>query len=170
VPIGHATTPAAEAEERRLLYVAITRARELVRCSWAERRTFGAKSIPRSPSPYLEPIEMTIALLAKGVAPRDLRAKIAAERDRIRPLPVRRAGENADPDVVSALKAWRANMARTAGVPAYVIFHDTTLAALAEAMPTRPNDLLGVPGIGPVKVERYGADVLRVVAGFLAAS
>jgi DNA helicase-2/ATP-dependent DNA helicase PcrA len=110
VPIGHATTPAAEAEERRLLYVAITRAREVVRCSWAERRTFGAKSIPRSPSPYLEPIEMTIALLAKGVAPRDLRAKIAAERDRIKPLPVRRAGENADPDVVSALKAWRANL------------------------------------------------------------
>ncbi len=83
VPIGHATTPAAEAEERRLLYVALTRAREVVRCTWAERRTFGSKSIPRSPSPYLEPIEMTIDMLDKGFAPSDLRAKIAAERERL---------------------------------------------------------------------------------------
>ncbi len=45
-----------------------------------------------------------------------------------------------------------------------MIFHDTTLAALAEAMPTTNQDLLAVPGIGPVKVDRYGTDVLRVVA------
>src|SRR5205085_9251767 len=86
VPIGHATTPAAEAEERRLLYVALTRAREVVRCSWAERRTLGSRSVPRNPSPYLEPIEMTIDLLDKGFAPEDLRAKIAAERERLAQL------------------------------------------------------------------------------------
>ena len=174
VPIGHATTPAAEAEERRLLYVALTRAREVVRCSWAERRTFGSRSMPRNPSPYLEPIEMTISLLDKGFAPEDLRAKIAAERARLAQLtPTRKAkssrgapvaGANADPDVLSALKAWRSQAARTAGVPAYVIFHDTTLAALAEAMPSVSDDLLAVPGIGPVKVDRYGVDILRVIA------
>ncbi len=86
VPIGHAATPAAEAEERRLLYVALTRAREVVRCTWAERRTFGSRSVPRSASPYLEPIEMTIALLEKGHAPEDLRAKIAEERARLTQL------------------------------------------------------------------------------------
>jgi DNA helicase-2/ATP-dependent DNA helicase PcrA len=175
VPIGHATTPAAEAEERRLLYVAITRAREVVRCSWAERRTFGSRSVPRSPSPYLDPIEMTLDLLDKGYAPVDLRAKIAEERARLAQLNQARrkarptqgaliAGANADPDVLSALKAWRSAAARTAGVPAYVIFHDTTLAALAEAMPESESALLTVPGIGPVKVERYGVDILRVLS------
>ncbi|MBA2608647.1 MAG: ATP-dependent DNA helicase UvrD2 [Actinobacteria bacterium] len=174
VPIGHATTPAAEAEERRLLYVALTRAREVVRCSWAERRTFGSRSVPRNPSPYLDAIEMTISLLDRGYAPEDLRAKIAAERDRLAQLrPARKAsgtrgvpiaGANADPDVLTALKAWRSQAARTAGVPAYVIFHDTTLAALAEAVPYDPGGLLTVPGIGPVKVERYGVDILRVIA------
>ena len=174
VPIGHASTPAAEAEERRLLYVALTRAQEALRCTWAERRTFGTKPIPRSPSPYLEPIEMTIALLQQGVAPTDLRAKIAAERERLASLASARrarvasaskiAGANADADVVSALKAWRSQTARAAGMPAYVIVHDTTLAALAEAMPRNERELLAVPGVGPVKVDRYGVDVLRVLA------
>lgn len=173
VPIGHATTPAAEAEERRLLYVALTRAQESVRCTWAERRTFGAKPVPRQPSPYLEPIEMTISLLEKGYAPEDLRAKIAAERERLASLSTRRragratssrvVGENADPDLLAALKAWRSETARAAGMPAYVIFHDTTLAALAEALPATERALLAVPGIGQVKVERYGAAVLRVI-------
>jgi DNA helicase-2/ATP-dependent DNA helicase PcrA len=172
VPIGHASTPAAEAEERRLLYVAHTRAREVLRCTWAERRSFGAKAIPRSASPYLEPIEMTIALLQQGVAPSDLRAKIAAERDRLASLnsarrarkPSKIAGANADADVLSALKAWRSATARAAGMPAYVIFHDTTLAALAEAMPRNERDLLAVPGVGPVKIDRYGAGILQVLA------
>ena len=169
VPIGHATTPAAEAEERRLLYVAITRAQEALRCTWAQRRTFGAKSIPRSPSPYLEAIQMTIDLLDKGTAPSDLRAKIAAERERLASInrarkPSSVAGANADPDLVTALKAWRSQTARAAGMPAYVIFHDTTLAALAEAMPRTEAELLRVPGVGPVKVERYGESLLRVLA------
>jgi ATP-dependent DNA helicase UvrD/PcrA len=172
VPIGHASTPAAQAEERRLLYVALTRAREVLRCTWAERRSFGAKAIPRSPSPYLEPIEMTIALMQQGVEPADLRAKIAAERERLASIvsarktraTTRIAGANADADVLSALKAWRSQTARAAGMPAYVIFHDTTLAALAEAMPRNERELLAVPGVGPVKIDRYGAGVLAVLA------
>jgi DNA helicase-2/ATP-dependent DNA helicase PcrA len=178
VPIGHATTAAEEAEERRLLYVALTRARESLRCTWAERRSFGSKAVPRSASPYLEPIELTLDLLQRGIAPSDLRAKIAAERERLASLAAARAtrtraaskiaGANADPDVLSALKTWRGQTARTAGMPAYVIFHDTTLAALAEAMPTDERQLLAVPGVGPVKIDRYGADVLAVIARFAA--
>ena len=147
-------------------------------CTWAERRNFGGASIPRSPSPYLEPIELTIALMARGIAPSDLRAKIAAERDRLADLSKarRRAtsakvpGANADPDLLAALKQWRAAMARTAGMPSYLIFHDTTLAALAEASPPDEESMLRVPGIGPVKVERYGAEVLRVLNEHRAAS
>jgi superfamily II DNA helicase RecQ len=130
--------------------------------------------VPRPPSPDLGAIDLPIALLQQGVAPSDLRAKIAAERDRLASLASARrarpsatsrvAGANADADVVSALKAWRSQTARAAGMPAYVIFHDTTLAALAEAMPRTERQLLAVPGVGPVKVDRYGAEVLRVLA------
>ncbi len=178
VPIGHATTPAAEAEERRLLYVALTRARESLTLTWAERRTFARASVPRNPSPYLEAIELTIDLMATGIAPSDLRAKIAAERDRLADINRERrrteakaiAGANADPDVLSALREWRSTAARSAGTPAYLIFHDTTLAALAEAQPQDADGMLRVPGIGPVKVERYGTDVLRVLADHRVAS
>jgi DNA helicase-2/ATP-dependent DNA helicase PcrA len=181
VPIGHATTNAAEAEERRLLYVALTRARERLTCTWAERRSFGGASVPRNPSPYLESIELSVSLMGQGIAPADLRAKIAAERDRLADLNRARrrsnakavraiAGANADPDLLTALKQWRSVIARDAGMPAYLIFHDTTLAAMAEAQPSDEADLLRVPGVGPVKVQRYGADVLRVLHDHRAAS
>jgi DNA helicase-2/ATP-dependent DNA helicase PcrA len=77
-------------------------------------------------------------------------------------------GAGADPAVLAALKAWRTGAARAAGVPAYVIFHDTTLAAVAEARPRTRASLLALPGLGPVKAERYGDDLLRVVAEHLA--
>jgi superfamily II DNA helicase RecQ len=67
--------------------------------------------------------------------------------------------------VFEALKTWRATTARASGVPAYVIFHDTTLAALANAKPHDRTGLLAVPGLGPVKAERYGEAVLAVLAG-----
>jgi superfamily II DNA helicase RecQ len=64
-----------------------------------------------------------------------------------------------------ALKTWRASTARASGVPAYVIFHDTTLAALAQAKPSDRSGLLAVPGLGPVEAERYGEAVLAVLSG-----
>jgi DNA helicase-2/ATP-dependent DNA helicase PcrA len=70
--------------------------------------------------------------------------------------------------VLNALKAWRTAAARAAGVPAFVIFHDTTLAAVAEARPGDRASLLALPGLGPVKAERYGDDLLRVVAESIA--
>jgi DNA helicase-2/ATP-dependent DNA helicase PcrA len=50
------------------------------------------------------------------------------------------------------------------GVPAFVVFHDTTLAAVAEARPRDRTSLLALPGMGPVKAERYGEELLAVVA------
>jgi ATP-dependent DNA helicase RecQ len=64
----------------------------------------------------------------------------------------------------SALKAWRAEVAREHNLPAYVIFHDSTLAAIAERMPQSLDDLMGISGIGVKKLEAYGAEVLRVVS------
>ncbi len=62
------------------------------------------------------------------------------------------------------LKAWRAEVARAHNLPAYVIFHDATLAEIARRRPQSLDDLQGISGIGAKKLEAYGADVLRVVA------
>jgi DNA helicase-2/ATP-dependent DNA helicase PcrA len=172
VPIAHAKTPEAEAEERRLLYVAVTRAEDELWCSWARERTFDERTLRRAPSPWLDDIRSTLAALRQGVAPADLRARIAAERRRLRSTDGTAAraivGSDADPVLLDALKAWRKGAAKAAGVPAYVIFHDTTLAAVAEARPASREALLALPGLGPVKAARYGDDLLRVVADAVA--
>jgi ATP-dependent DNA helicase RecQ len=62
------------------------------------------------------------------------------------------------------LKVWRAEVAREHNLPAYVIFHDATLAAIAERVPRSLEDLQGISGIGVKKLEAYGAEVLRVVS------
>ena len=63
----------------------------------------------------------------------------------------------------AALKAWRGEVAREHNLPAYVIFHDATLAAIAERVPQTLDDLQGISGIGAKKLEAYGEEVLRVV-------
>jgi superfamily II DNA helicase RecQ len=124
----------------------------------------------RSPSPYLPAIEAAVAAAGEG-CPGDwrrflddgrakLRKSTGGRRTKANPLV-----EAADPVLMDALKSWRATTARASGVPAYVIFHDTTLAALANALPRDRNGLLAVPGLGPVKAERYGDAVLEVLAG-----
>ena len=173
VPIGHAKTPEAIAEERRLLYVAVTRAEDELHVSWARERTFGARALKRAPAPWLDDVSLALNALQRGVRPTDLRARIAEERAKLRRLDVggpatSTIGANADPAVLDALKAWRRLAAKAAGVPPYVIFHDTTLAAVAEAKPQSTQALLALPGLGPVKAARYGADLLRVVAEAIA--
>jgi ATP-dependent DNA helicase RecQ len=63
----------------------------------------------------------------------------------------------------AALKAWRAEVAREHNLPAYVIFHDATLAAIAKRAPQTLEDLQGISGIGAKKLEAYAQEVLRVV-------
>jgi ATP-dependent DNA helicase RecQ len=74
-----------------------------------------------------------------------------------------------DPALFEALRAWRAEQAKTQGVPAYVILHDKTLHELAARRPASADDLLDVPGIGQAKAERYGAEVLQIVLEIVAA-
>ncbi|MFM8691594.1 MAG: HRDC domain-containing protein, partial [Limnohabitans sp.] len=78
------------------------------------------------------------------------------------------AAANLDPDAMVRfihLKAWRAEVARQHNLPAYVIFHDATLAAIAQAAPQSLQDLDGISGIGAKKREAYGPQVLRACQG-----
>jgi ATP-dependent DNA helicase RecQ len=72
----------------------------------------------------------------------------------------------AERECLDALKAWRAEVAREHNLPAFVIFHDSTLRAIASRHPRSPADLDGIAGLGQKKREAYGTDVLRVVSAF----
>jgi superfamily II DNA helicase RecQ len=67
--------------------------------------------------------------------------------------------------VYEALREWRLRRAKADELPAYVIFHNSTLAEIAARGPTSLAELALVPGVGPTKIERYGEDVLAVAAG-----
>jgi DNA helicase-2/ATP-dependent DNA helicase PcrA len=178
VPIGHARTSAEHAEERRLFYVSVTRAQDELVLSWAEHRTFGTRTSPRTPSHYLAEIHPVLAAMRAGERPADWRGNIERERQRLKTgrTPRREPGarvragaaadelEPADRLVFDALRQWRSEAARATNVPAYVVFHDSTLRAIAVARPGSAHELLAVAGIGPVKAGRFGTDVLRVVA------
>ena len=109
----------------------------------------------------------------RGEVPVRLRETVAAapgERKRRRspagPLPPAAASLDQAAQVrFINLKAWRAEVAREHGLPAYVIFHDATLAAIAERCPATLADLQGISGMGAKKLEAYGAEVLRVCGG-----
>ena len=139
------------AEERRLLYVGITRARVHLALSWAERRETRGREGRREQSRFV------LDLRGPGRV-RDLGGP---------PVPRVRAprpGDDGDP-VFAALREWRAGIARDEGMPAYVIAHDSTLAAIAEAKPSTLSALRRVKGMGPAKLEKYGDGILAVLAG-----
>ena len=129
-------------EERRLLYVGITRARRHLYLSWPRE--------PRTqPSRFLEEL---------GITPPPQSS--ASSRNSRTPVKVSSGGGV----IFDRLKAWRKKRATTDGVPAYLIFHDKTLAEIAERKPRDWADLASIPGVGPAKLERYADDLLAVVA------
>jgi ATP-dependent DNA helicase RecQ len=74
------------------------------------------------------------------------------------------AGADVDEDLVARLRSWRLERSQEDAVPAYVVLHDATLRELASIRPQTLDELAGVKGFGPVKVERYGDDLLAVLA------
>ncbi|MFN7148723.1 MAG: ATP-dependent DNA helicase UvrD2 [Microthrixaceae bacterium] len=165
VPIHHAKDSDDDLdEERRLLYVALTRARDELHCSWARTRTFGSRTANRSPSPWLEIVASTV-----GIAPMQVDRRSGADRARAAraALPKKGAAKDLpehDRELFEALRAWRRTQAKQADVAAFVIFNDATLIAVAAARPRNRSELLRVSGVGPVKAQRFGDDLLRIVA------
>jgi DNA helicase-2/ATP-dependent DNA helicase PcrA len=155
LPITHADTPQAVAEERRLFYVGVTRARRHLTITWARARRPGGRQ-GRKPTRFLDPL-----------LPPDHPARGGS----VGPRPKKRTNvelESLDPDdraLFDRLRQWRSEAAAEAKVPAYVVFTDATLLALVEHRPQDEQGLVGIPGIGQTKRERYGRAVLDVLLG-----
>jgi DNA helicase-2/ATP-dependent DNA helicase PcrA len=151
LPIRQATEPDELAEERRLLYVGITRARRYLWLSWATMRAASSgRGGRRNRSRFLD-----------GLVP--------AQAGRVRVVagpPAERAAKVAPGDrspLSNALRAWRTARAKADAVAPFIVFHDATIEAIAVRRPRSIAELRRVPGIGPTKLDRYGEEIIGVV-------
>jgi DNA helicase-2/ATP-dependent DNA helicase PcrA len=155
LPIRQAVSDfAALAEERRLLYVGITRARRHLVLSWALNRIGTKGTMARvRPSRF-------ITELRPGAVARRRAAEVPA---RSSPTPTFSLSAGDEP-LLERLIEWRRERARADGVPAYIVADNKTLAAIAAQRPSTEPELLGVTGIGQRKVATYGAEILELIA------
>ena len=157
LPISYAKTAAAREEERRLLYVAVTRARDLLTLSWARSRGADGRG-KRKRSRLLD-----------GIWPEEVSVGAPKKKARASTRALNQAfEEEASPQAIELfgrLKAWRLEVSRQAGVPPFAVFTDQTLRDIAQAMPKNTTQLRVIRGIGDVKVQRFAAPVLALVRG-----
>ncbi len=174
LPFVLASTSEQINEERRLLYVGVTRARRHLRLSWSRTRNGGGSS--RNVSRFLAPVLPGPAAGAGAGAAVRSRPKgsvLSAHcRSCGRPLgdaAERKLGRHAscpstyDEATMRRLKDWRAQAAAEQSVPAYCVFTDATLIAIAEARPKTLQDLLRIHGLGQGKASKYGSAVLAII-------
>jgi DNA helicase-2/ATP-dependent DNA helicase PcrA len=176
MPITYADTPAAVEEERRLLYVGVTRARLHLWISWSLARNPGGQA-RRKPSRFLAglrpesdtdraagagPVRGARRHGKKAVTCKQCQRPLASSRERNRgycqdcPVPY-------DEELFELLRSWRKEQAEAQSVPAFVVFSDATLEALAEVKPTDRKGLQSINGIGKAKLDRYADELLGII-------
>ncbi len=172
VPIAYARTEMQLREERRLLYVAMTRAADELHLHWSRTRTFGTKVVDRQPSPWLNAMDFGSA------AERPRRSRQAVwkrhveqSRRHLGDPPIGRQSMSdvvgaplSDDDLYRQLRSWRDTKARAAGVPGRVILDDATLRALARVRPTSTAQLAVVADLRPAKLSRLAPELLEQLA------
>jgi DNA helicase-2/ATP-dependent DNA helicase PcrA len=180
LPLLHAESPEQIEEERRLLYVAITRAQRRLSLSWAHAREPGSRAV-RVVSRFLQGLQAVPGSSPRGQVSRGAPAKSRTRRGPATCRTCGRALVTATERTVGRcrvcpatyrdqdfeqLRAWRLDRATADGVPAYVVFTDATLIAICETQPGSLEELARIPGIGPAKLTAYGDDVLALVSSW----
>ncbi len=175
LPTTYAKTPDQLEEERRLLYVGVTRARQWLWLSYGQMRSSGGRA--RRPCRFLPQLERTSSTERVGDRSRKpdrkrpqvsfcriCGATLLAGADRkLGRCPT--CPSDIDEDLYERFLEWRKRTAAELKVPAYVVFTDATLVAMAERRPSGPPELLAIAGIGPRKLGQYGAAVFALVGG-----
>ncbi|MGK5532992.1 ATP-dependent DNA helicase UvrD2 [Streptomyces sp. URMC 129] len=185
LPITYAKTPEQVEEERRLLYVGVTRARSHLTLSWALARSPGGRA-GRRPSRFLDglrPGSGPAGARAAGGGGSVERGGGSRGRRARGPVPCRVCGRTLteaaemklrrcadcpsamDEELYERLREWRVERARELGRPAYAVFTDVTLMAIAENVPGSEGELAVISGVGPHKLRQFGAEVLALCAG-----
>ena len=175
LPFVLATSDEQISEEQRLLYVGVTRARRLLRISWSRTRNGNGQA--RTPSRFLQPV--LPEALRTPANPQGSRRRVRHSalslhcRSCGRPLTEaaeRKIGRHVDcpatfdEHTMALLREWRRQEAAEQKLPAYCVFTDATLIAIAEARPRSVADLIKVQGLGHTKADKYGEHVLAIVA------
>jgi ATP-dependent DNA helicase RecQ len=126
-----------------------------------DTEAFGALKLTDSARGVLKG-ETEVMLREENPGSRLRASRTKSRRGDISSLPAGR-GEAGDPTLLGALRAWRSQIARTRGVPAYVVLHDSTIDGIATARPRTLEQLRGIPGIGDKKLEHYGEELIALV-------
>ncbi len=174
MPINQAQTPTEIEEERRLLYVAMTRARDELSVSWASAREPGGRA-HRGSSPFLAPLlegVQGVAAQRRERTTRNRKAMRCRECGGALSTPAEKKTSRCadcpasyDEALYDRLRSWRLARAGHDKVPAFVVFTDATLQLIAEHAPGDEKGLRSISGVGTGKLAKYGQDVLGVVAG-----
>lgn len=187
LPLSNADSPDEIEEERRLLYVGMTRAKSYLHLSWARARQPGGRE-NREFSKFLVTLRDSTGQIADGLEGDQSRGSVhrgsgraRTERKKRGPAMCRTCGKGLvtaperslgrcrtcpstyDPEQFEQLKRWRLRQATEREVPAFVVFTDATLLAIVEQLPASLEQLAAIPGIGPAKLELYGPTLLELL-------
>jgi ATP-dependent DNA helicase RecQ len=125
----------------------------------SDSEAFGAMKLTDSARGVLKG-ETEVLLREEVAGARNRASRTKSRRGDLAPLPAAGPGH---PDLLATLRAWRSEVARKHGVPAYVVLHDATIEDIATASPKTTEQLRGIPGIGDKKLERYGRELIELV-------